>query len=199
MSAERKRLDSERVGENILTAAIAVFAAQGWAGFTFEAVSRASGVGKASIYRRYRTREELMGVIINAHTFDGPRAASGDVARDLHLLVEGYAGWLDGPEGRLALRFLVEDRLNADFRALWLSSPRFIESTRRLYDLIDAAKESGELRYDMPTDVVLHMLLGGVVQQVAASRAESGTVFTTPAGRRYLRELVAGVLRAARP
>lgn len=50
----------------------------------------------------------------------------------------------------------------------------------------------------MPTAVILHSLLGGVVQQLAASPAPNGTVFSTPDGRRYLDDLVDSVMRGNR-
>jgi len=195
----KRRLSSEQVAANILDAAIEVFASQGWAGFSFESISRAAGVGKSSLYSRYRSRDEIMAQIIETHLFDGAGIGSNDIEADLRDLARAYADWLDGPGGRLSLRFFLEDRLNDDFRTVWIKSQRPQLATRSLYGLIDRAKDRGQLDASVESGVVLHSLLGGVVQQLAASRAPSGTVFTSAEGQQYLDDLVASVLRASRP
>lgn len=194
----RKRLSSQEVDRRIVAAAIGVFAATGWSGFTFEAIGNASGAGKGSIYRRYRSREELMLTIIDQNLFDGSGIDAGDVEQDLRLLCAGYAEWLDGPGGRLSLRFFLEDRLNDDFRALWSTTARPAAATQALFAIIDRGKARGELAKTSATGVILHTLLGGVVQQLAASALPSGTVFASDEGRDYLDQLVASVLRAHR-
>ena len=195
----RQRESSERVAEKLTAAAIDVFSRQGWAGFTLESVGRAAGVGKSSIYRRFRTREALMASIIEAHLFDGGGIDTGNFEADLRLLVRGYAEWLDGPGGRLSLRLFVEDRLNDDFRTLWVDNLARESAVDSLFEVIERGKARGDVDPAISTAVVLHSLLGGVVQQLAASTARTGTVFTTPEGLAYLDGLVDSVLRASRP
>ena len=197
--AVRQRETSQRVAEKITAAAIDVFARQGWAGFTLESVGRAAGVGKSSIYRRFRTREALMVSIIESHLFDGGGINTGDFETDLRLLVRGYAEWLDGPGGRLSLRLFVEDRLNDDFRTLWVDNLSRESAVDSLFGIIERGKARGDVDVTVPTAVVLHSVLGGVVQQLAASTAQTGTVFTSAEGLAYLDALVDSVLRASRP
>lgn len=194
--AVRQRETSERVGEKITAAAIDVFARHGWAGFTLESVGRAAGVGKGSIYRRFRTREELMASIIENHLFDGRGIDTGRFETDLRLMVAGYAQWLDGPDGRLSLRLFAEDRLNDEFRTLWVDNFSRESAVSSLFAIIERGKARGDVDPAVPTAVVLHSLLGGVIQQLAASTAPSGTVFASAEGQAYLDALVDTVLRA---
>lgn len=197
--AARQRETSERVGAKITAAAVDVFARHGWAGFTLESVGRAAGVGKGSMYRRFRTREDLMASIIENHLFDGRGIDTGNVETDLRLMVAGYAQWLDGPDGRLSLRLFAEDRLNDDFRTLWVDNSARQSAVDSLFEIIERGKARGDVDPTVATAVVLHALLGGVVQQLAASTAPSGAVFTSAEGVAYLDALVATVLRASRP
>ena len=54
-----RRRDPE-VDEAILDAALELFAEDGFRGVTIEGVAARAGVGKATIYRRYPTREALL-------------------------------------------------------------------------------------------------------------------------------------------
>ena len=62
-------------------AAIALYAEAGWAGFSFEAVARRAGVGKAGLYSRWTGRQELL-----RQTFE---ALPATLARIRHRHVAG--------------------------------------------------------------------------------------------------------------
>jgi AcrR family transcriptional regulator len=51
---------SAKANEAILNAAVALFIAQGFEGMSVEAVAARAGVGKATIYRRWLSKEELV-------------------------------------------------------------------------------------------------------------------------------------------
>lgn len=48
------------VDRRIAQAALDLFADAGWAGFAMETVARRAGVGKASLYLRWSTKEALL-------------------------------------------------------------------------------------------------------------------------------------------
>ncbi|HWG02637.1 MAG TPA: helix-turn-helix domain-containing protein, partial [Trebonia sp.] len=58
VSAGRPR-DPE-LDRRIAQAALDLFGEAGWAGFAMEAVARRAGVGKASVYLRWSTKEALL-------------------------------------------------------------------------------------------------------------------------------------------
>jgi hypothetical protein len=131
--------------------------------------------------------------------FDGRGIDTGDFESDLRLMVQRYAHWLDGPDGRLSLRLFAKDRLNDEFRTLWVDNSARQAAVDRLFAIIERGKARGDVDPTVPTAVVLHSLLGGVVHKLAASTAPSGAVFTSADGQAYLDALVATVVRASRP
>src|ERR1700726_2671458 len=48
------------IENRVLTAALTVYGEVGWAGFTLDAVARRAPVGKAALYRRWTTKEDLL-------------------------------------------------------------------------------------------------------------------------------------------
>lgn len=54
----------EEVRERILEAALAVFAEQGFGGATIQAIAAQAGIGAASLYRYYASKDELFDAVI---------------------------------------------------------------------------------------------------------------------------------------
>jgi AcrR family transcriptional regulator len=91
------------VDRRVEEAAVDLFGRAGWTGFSIDAVARAAGVGKASVYLRWDSKEELLTEAVA--TAFRPIAAidTGDVRQDLvalaTLLLELYGG-RNGPAAR---------------------------------------------------------------------------------------------------
>jgi len=81
----------------VFDAAMALYAETGWAGFTFEAVSRRSGVGKASLYRRWVSRGDLLRHTFEARWLRVTSIDTGSIGRDLFALAQMVARTLTGP------------------------------------------------------------------------------------------------------
>lgn len=184
------------IDTRIMSAAAAIFVEHGWAGFTLEAIGKRAGIGKSSIYKRFRSREDVMKALIEPHMFDGRHINTGNFSTDLRELIMAYAEWLDGPDGRLSLRFFVESRLNEQFRELWLTNPNPVRARARLGQIVERAQRRGEISSSLKPIPTVTALLGGVVQYLAASRLPSGRVFTLRTGAAFLDELVETSLRA---
>jgi len=96
------------VDRRVAQAALDLFAESGWAGFSMEAVARRAGVGKASLYLRWSTKE---GLLTDALTLRLSRVADLDTGTLRGDLVELAAQMLDvyaGDTGRAALRLSLE-------------------------------------------------------------------------------------------
>src|SRR3954451_12445508 len=96
------------VDRRITQAALQVFGDAGWAGFTMETVARRAGVGKASLYLRWSSKEALLA---DAVTMRLARVADvdtgtlhGDLVELAHQMLEIYAG----DTGRAAMRLALE-------------------------------------------------------------------------------------------
>ncbi|HEY6318137.1 MAG TPA: TetR/AcrR family transcriptional regulator [Acidimicrobiia bacterium] len=92
---------SPECDQAIVDAALAVFANEGYDGFTIEAVAARAGVGKATVYRRYPGKAELIVRAVSCLTSaEVPEPDTGSLHGDLtfvahhlvHLLTRTVAG-----------------------------------------------------------------------------------------------------------
>ena len=84
----------------IRAAALQVLAEDGYRGLTMDAVAMAAGVGKATIYRRWRSKEDLVVSAIQERSVDSLVVPdTGTLRDDLVHLLRSLAGVLTGPSG----------------------------------------------------------------------------------------------------
>jgi AcrR family transcriptional regulator len=84
-----------------------VLAESGYAGLTMDAVAAAAGVGKATIYRRWRTKSDLVADAVaelSSMSIDAPD--TGSLEGDLRVLLRWLVGAVNGPLGAATLSLL---------------------------------------------------------------------------------------------
>jgi AcrR family transcriptional regulator len=154
-----------RVDAAILDATRELLARDGYAGLTMDAVAERAGIGKAAIYRRHATKQEMVfAAAIHEPELPG-RPDTGSLARDLTALVQEIVDHLTSPAASAAVLGLLAD-LGPDSALGVRFRERFV--TRELADiesLLDRAVARGELppppsRPDAPT---VHALVTGPV------------------------------------
>jgi AcrR family transcriptional regulator len=138
----------------ILQAALDVFAEHGYAGVSIEGVAARAGVGKASIYRRYATKAELVveAVRCGAH-LDDELPDSGDLRADLATMMRPLLERLRGDDGKLLTTFAVERFRNPDLAEEF---DRSVVGAKRghVRRLINAAVARGDLPASIDVDLV---------------------------------------------
>jgi AcrR family transcriptional regulator len=109
------------VDEAILSTALRMLADGGYARLTMDAVAARAGVGKASLYRRYPTKERLVLAAVR-HRFEDGRPAvpdTGSLHRDvltyMRALIRYRSGRAEGLQA-LAGEVMVNPELAAEFR-----------------------------------------------------------------------------------
>lgn len=104
---------SEETHRAVLDAAEAILAEKGPAGVTFEAVARAAGAGKPTLYRWWPSRTALMLEVYDRRKVDAlSRPDTGSLAADLTiLLTELWRFWRESPAG-LAYVAIIADAQN---------------------------------------------------------------------------------------
>src|SRR5215218_3640844 len=135
-SAARTRLraDAERNRERVLGAAREVFAEQGLDASTNE-IARRAGVGVATLFRRFPTRDDLVGA-----AFDDALADSDPW--------HGFCGFIER-----VCQMQADDRGFADVLTMTFPTAKALEkerdrTARALAQLLDRAKSTGRLRED---------------------------------------------------
>jgi len=152
----------------VVAAALAVYAEAGWSGFSFDAVARRAGVGKAPLYLRWASKEDLLLAAFGAHTMAITITDSGNLRDDLTEYTCRLIDSKAGPDGwaflRLHLEATVIPALHASFSSQ-IANPH-VEGARAL---LDRALERGELRTGSPTDLMLDSLYGAVLIKIILS------------------------------
>ena len=129
----------------VLDAAEALLAEKGPAAVTFEAVARAAGAGKPTLYRWWRNRTALLFEVYDRQKGKRlPPVDTGALASDLvATLTELWRFWRETPAGRAFAALVAEAQSDDDARAALgdrLADPNF-----PLRPIFDRALARGEL------------------------------------------------------
>jgi AcrR family transcriptional regulator len=139
------RADAERNRERVLDAAREVFAEQGLDASTNE-VARRAGVGIATLFRRFPTREDLVEAVF-AGKMSAYTAAIEDALADPDPW-HGFCGYIER-----VCRMQADDRGFADVLTMTFPTAKGLEQERNraahaLNELLEHAKATGRLRAD---------------------------------------------------
>ena len=154
---------SEKAEQAILEATIEAIGERGIDGVHCEDVATRAGVGKATLYRRWPGKEDLLIAAFAAMRRPLPEPRRESVRDDLVAIMAVMAEDADDPRyaQQYALLHGAEDRyprLVAGYRE------RIIEPRRELVrSVLRRGIESGELRQDTDVEVALLMLSGAVM------------------------------------
>lgn len=146
-----------RADTAIMDAAVAVLADRGPAGFTVDEVAARAGCGKATIYRRWPSRANLLLDTAHSMGLEPERVDTGSVHDDLVRIVSQLAAKLrDTPAGRIMPGVIAEASVNPEMRQV-LSA--FIRDRReRPREVVERAIARGELAPDTDVELVLDMI-----------------------------------------
>jgi len=157
------RVDAERNRRRIVEAATTAFAERGLDA-SLEDVANSAGVGIATLYRRFPSRDHLIAACFERRLEDYARLADEALAA-----ADGWTGFVSYVDGICSMQ--AADRGLKDVLTRTFPDARALEGHRRRgYELsvrlIERAKAEGSLRSDLVTEdlVVLLMANAGVVQ-----------------------------------
>lgn len=152
----------------VFAAALTLYAEAGWSGFSFDAIARRAGVGKAPLYLRWTSKEDLLLAAFSAYTSAITIRDSGNLRDDLVDYTCRLLETKAGPQGwaflRIHLEATVITALHARFTSQ-IASPH-IEGARAL---LRRALERGDLPPDAPIDLLLDSLYGAIVIRMILS------------------------------
>jgi len=180
----------------IAEAALDLFADAGWAGFAMEAVARRAGVGKATVYLRWSSKEALL---TDAVMLLLARVADVDTGTLRGDLVELAAQMLDLYAGRTSRAAL---RLNVEATAIPGVAEHY-EAIRRSSVLAARAIvrrgiARGELPAGTPVTLLLDTLAGGAMMHALTTPADKVPDLARDT-RPYAARLVDFLMRAVAP
>ncbi len=147
----------------ILQAALRLLAQEGYAAMSIEAVAGEAGVGKTTIYRRYRNKEDLVTAAVAALTYPGPAPDTGSVRSDLLELLHRIQRLAEpGEIMPMVGTFIVEKARNPEL--LRLVRERVIGPRLRLVRaVVERGMACGEIRADVDPEIVADVVFGAFV------------------------------------
>ncbi|MDX6584544.1 MAG: hypothetical protein QOI10_3728 [Solirubrobacterales bacterium] len=152
------------VDRRITQAAVEVFGESGWAGFSLEAVARRAGVGKASIYLRWQTKEQLLGDALTARVADVADADTGTLRGDLVHLARQLLGLHVGDTHPAVLRLGVEAASIPEVARRWADLRESQVLAARA--MVRRGIRRGDVPADTSVTLLLDTLCGGVLMHV---------------------------------
>lgn len=178
----RGRPRESRVDHAIVTATRELLAEGGYAALTTDAVAHRAGIGKAAIYRRYATKQEMV-FVAAVHDLElEPLPDTGSLLGDLTALTEEIVRSLTGPAIFASAPALFAD-VASDPELANRFQQTFIEAEQaNLRLILDRARQRGDLAdtpdlADRPDPEVLHALvLGPIFIWLFMFRAEPSAI-----------------------
>jgi len=154
---------SERADRAIIDAALSVFAESGTEGLCIERVAARAGVGKATIYRRWPGKEDLLLAAIGELQNPLPEPAGESVREDLVAILGAMRDSVADPRRAREFALLLGEgakypRLMARYVETMLEPRREV-----IRSVLRRGVATGELRPDTDIEVALFMLTGAVL------------------------------------
>jgi AcrR family transcriptional regulator len=154
---------SERADQAIIDAALSLFAESGPEGLCIERVAARAGVGKATIYRRWPGKEDLLLDAIAALKAPLPEPAGRSVREDLVTLLGVMCQ--ESTDPRRAREFALLLGEGTKYPRLMARYVETVLEPRRevIRAVLRRGMATGELRPDLDVEAALFMLIGAVV------------------------------------
>ncbi|GAB3387208.1 TetR/AcrR family transcriptional regulator [Amycolatopsis echigonensis] len=129
---------------------------------TVDAIAARAGVGKAALYRRWKSKAELVfAAVVHDDAIAAPHD-TGTLRGDVASVLADIQSALDGPQVRNALPGLLADLRAEDGPTARLGELFLIRERAYLAEVLDRAIARGELARRPEVPVVHAMLLGSV-------------------------------------
>jgi AcrR family transcriptional regulator len=163
---------SEQAEQAIIEATLDLFAEKGFEGVCVELVAARAGVGKATIYRRWPNKEELLLAAFASLKSPFPEPEGVSVRDDLLAMVEVMCA--DKADPRKARRYALLLGEGEKYPRLMARYKETVVQPRRdaMRAVIRRGIETGELRPDTDVEIAMLSLTGAIMSK---EKSEDGT------------------------
>lgn len=151
---------SEKARRAVIRSTLALLERVGFNELTIEAVASRAGVGKATVYRWWPNKAELVvAAFVSAVEEELRFPSAGPVLQSIHEQMKRWAPIFRSPLGQIVATVIgagqSEPEILDAFQNHWVE-PRRIEARRLLQQAID----KGEIRVGLDPDLILDLLYG---------------------------------------
>lgn len=177
----RGRPRNPDVEDRILAAAAQVYGAGGWGGFSLDAVARAAGIGKSTLYARWTSGEDLLSAMVEGRWQALAAIDTGDLRGDLTafgaLVLARYLETGGGVARHMRRDLLTHPELAAQI------GPVLGALTAQAIAILRRARARGQLREGVSAALASDMLLSAM--EAHAGRLAPGEELTETAITAY--------------
>ncbi len=158
----RGRPRDPQTDERIIAAAADLLRRRGFERMTVDDVAAEAGVGKATVYRRWPSKDDLaVAAMQRLYAVEVPHPDTGSIRGDLAESYRSVLTFLGSPEGSAYLKMSIAESVRDErIAALYRSATENAEERAR--QMFVRAKERGELREDVDLDCCVQWL-GGII------------------------------------
>lgn len=179
---------SEQAENAIIDAALELFAERGVEGVCVEAVAARAGVGKATIYRRWSSKEDLLIAALGSVKSPLPRPRGESVRDDLVAMLDVMLRDASDPRYVRQYTMLHGEAENYP-RLLQRYKETVIEPRQEMFrEVLRRGIATGELRRDLDVEIARLALTGAVMARGKAEPAQAEPGFAA----RLVEELLGG-------
>jgi len=151
---------SEKARKAVIRSTLALLKRTGFHELSVEAVAAHAGVGKATVYRWWANKGDLViDAFVSAVEKELRFPSAGPVLQSIHVQMRRWAVIFRSPLGQIVAAVIgagqSEPEILEAFRSHWVE-PRRVEARR----LLGQAITIGEIRADLDPDTVLDLLYG---------------------------------------
>jgi AcrR family transcriptional regulator len=156
--------------ERITAAAAALLLQHGFDRTTVDDVAARAGVGKATVYRRWPSKEDLaVAAMETLYSTEIPEPDTGSIRSDLLESYRSVLAFVNSPDGSVFLRMSIAESVRDDrIAALHRASTERREAFSR--ETFERAVERGEVRADFDIDSAVQWLGGLLVTRAITHR-----------------------------
>lgn len=166
----RGRPRDPRTDERIIEAAARLLRNSGFERMTVDHVAAEAGVGKATVYRRWPSKDDLaVAAMERLYSVEIPDVDTGSLRGDLAESFRSVLGFVHSPEGSAYVKMSIAESVrDARIAALYRKATERAEDQARQMYL--RAMERGEIREDVDLDVCVQWLGGLIAMRTITNR-----------------------------
>jgi AcrR family transcriptional regulator len=149
----------------IRAAILRLLADVGYGALTMDAVASEAGVGKATIYRRWRTKQDLVvDTISDLNRDQGAPPDTGSLEGDVRAMLQALLGIVSGPAGAATLSLLSTVAHEPALADAFRRGP-LVEWRKAFETIWSRAQERGEVSADSSGALISEATSGPIVQR----------------------------------
>ena len=165
----------EPVIKDVVDATRGELARVGYRALRIEDVAVRARVNKTTIYRRWPTKVELVrDTICSMFDVDLPEPDTGSLRGDLVIVARAMLEFLLSDNGQVLIRMMMAEGTDKELQQI-VDAARAAKSSG-IELVLERARERGELRMNLSTELIISSLVGGLHHRMFALSIEPSAI-----------------------